>query len=305
MIKNYLIVLFILAQSCANPKVTGENKKNNNINETVVVGVDSAEKEQLVLNQGPSMDPVSRTKKTQATKVLGIFLTGGTYRAFAYPEILNEFDKSSIKVHLISGYEMGALVAALFAKYGSAREIEWRIFKLKNDLKESSPFSRNWLEALNKFIDSTFKDDGIQDFKIVLALPVYDKQNKKYNFIKRGRTSDVLKEHFKYFYLKSLSKEQSEDSEIDLAGLSLDIPIVIKSSGEDNSFIPKDPIEGNSLIKVSLNQNIVERILFLDTKNQSVSDLKNLAEFIQRNKPATKVFVNNLMREMKNEENHY
>jgi len=300
--KFSLIIVFLFIQSCATSKNVAE-KKNLNINETVVVAVDPESKEQLVVNQGPSMDPVAKSKLTQATKVLGVFLTGGTYRAFAYPEVLNEFDKSAIKVHLISGYEMGALVAALFAKYGSAREIEWRIFKLRNELKESTPFSKDWMKSLSKFIESVFGNDGIQDYKVVLALPVYDNVNKKFNFIKRGIVAVSLKDHFNYFY-NSLTKDSPEKIEIDLASLRLDIPIVIDSilNSETNKL---DKVEKTSKLKVSLNQNDVKRILLLDSKNQSASDLKNLADFIQKNKPATKEFVNNLLREMKNEENYY
>ncbi|PIP92725.1 MAG: hypothetical protein COW00_05325 [Bdellovibrio sp. CG12_big_fil_rev_8_21_14_0_65_39_13] len=302
MIKFFLIFIILFIHSCANPQLESEKKKLN-INETVVVSVDSGSKEQLVVNQGPSMDPVSKNKTAQASKVLGVFLTGGTYRAFAYPEVLNEFDKNAIRVHLISGYEMGALVAALFAKYGSAREIEWRIFKLRNQLKEHTPFSREWMKSLDQFIDSIFGVDGIQDYKVVLALPAYDSINKKFVFLKRGNVATSLKNHFDYFY-RSLAKDQNDKKEIDLASLRLDIPIVIDSvlNSEQGNI---DKIEKTSFLKVSINQNDVKRILILDSKNQSASDLRNLADFIQRNKPATKEFVNNLLREMKNEENHY
>jgi NTE family protein len=76
--------------------------------------------------------PVLPAEK-QAPPKLGIILGPGGLRTYAEIGFVEELSKAQIPVAAIAGIETGALVAALYANKGQAFEVEWQMFKLKEE----------------------------------------------------------------------------------------------------------------------------------------------------------------------------
>ena len=64
---------------------------------------------------------------------LALILGPGGLRAYAHAGLLQELAKAKIPVYSVSGLEMGALPAALFALKGQPFEPEWQMMKMKED----------------------------------------------------------------------------------------------------------------------------------------------------------------------------
>lgn len=64
---------------------------------------------------------------------IGIILGPGAVRAFAHIGILQEIGKSKVPVHAIVGIELGALVGSIYASKGQAYDVEWQMFKIKEE----------------------------------------------------------------------------------------------------------------------------------------------------------------------------
>lgn len=144
---------------------------------------------------GPALNTESSsTTLTEQTKiipepVIGLILGPGLYRSFATIGLLKAFAKKNIKISIISGQEMSAIVALYYARDLSVSSFEWQLYKLARSGEFGlAPYSEKWREkTLNKLLDE-FKKTQFEDLKLPSFLSLY---NKKTNLIEHFAKGQV------------------------------------------------------------------------------------------------------------------
>lgn len=132
-------------------------------------------------------------------KKIGLILGPGGMKTYAYINVLREFDKNKVEISAISGIEFGALAAALYAQKGSANDVEWQMYKLKEeDLIKKNLFGKPEmlldLRSQTSKYKSFFTVNQIESFKVPFACPSLSlKQAKTYIFGKGEVTNTLLR----------------------------------------------------------------------------------------------------------------
>jgi len=98
--------------------------------------------------------------KENKIKKIDLYLLASGSNAYAYVGLLKKLSKMSrVRVVGISGSGFSSIIAALYAKYKSANMVEWKLFKMRDDLMESQFYSKSWRDRLITFIDNEFSED--------------------------------------------------------------------------------------------------------------------------------------------------
>ncbi|MGZ3769259.1 MAG: patatin-like phospholipase family protein [Bdellovibrio sp.] len=117
---------------------------------------------------------------------IGFILGAGGAKTFAHIGFLHEIQKAKVPIYAIGGVEFAAPMAALYANKEQANEVEWQMFKLKDE----DIFKKNLLGAASKnndvtllkdFLGTVFGRMNAADFRIPFACPSYNlKRNQVY-----------------------------------------------------------------------------------------------------------------------------
>lgn len=120
----------------------------------------------------------------------GLALGGGGARGLAHIGVLKVLEKENIKVDVITGCSMGALIGGLYAYLGSAKEVEEFIYETVihpkflelgiNKLSESEKPDKNYFEQFFGYLDKRY-----QVLKSLNHLSYFDEEttNEMYNLI--------------------------------------------------------------------------------------------------------------------------
>jgi len=146
------------------------------------------------------------TGKEQSFKdkepILALILGPGLNRTLGYSYFLKGLIRNDIKVAMISGSGMGAVVASYYASGKSPEKIEWLFYKFLNEVKGKRAFSKNWKSELQKKLLKDFKHSKIQELDTTLVLPVFDKKKFKVVNLKRGSLYSSLQAQFRFYHAK-------------------------------------------------------------------------------------------------------
>lgn len=127
---------------------------------------------------------------------IGIILSGGGARTYGHIGFLQEMARLKIPVHAIAGIEFGAPMAALYANKGLANEVEWQMFKLKDeDLVRKSLLSSNKsndISSLNDFMRLSFGKLKVEDFRLGFACPALNLSKGQVYLMSRGSVDALL-----------------------------------------------------------------------------------------------------------------
>lgn len=127
---------------------------------------------------------------------IGIILGPGGAKAYAHIGVLQEFQKNKIPVHSIVGIEMGALAASLYAWRASVNDVEWQMFKLKEDdmIKKSFMSSNKVpeIKVLNSFFKTTFQGLKVEDLKKPFACPALNLNKNQIFVMSKGPLDQLL-----------------------------------------------------------------------------------------------------------------
>lgn len=120
----------------------------------------------------------------------GLALGGGGARGLAHIGVLKVLEKENIKVDVITGCSMGALIGGMYAYLGSAKEVEEFIYETVihpkflelgiNKLNESKKPDKNYFEQFFDYLDKRY-----QVLKSLNHLSYFDEEatNEIYNLI--------------------------------------------------------------------------------------------------------------------------
>lgn len=204
------IVLFIFALSCgSNPKKQenneGQGPTYGEVNLKMGEGpstkeLDIAEDSANPLNKiGGDKNPVLRSNGP----IICLFFGPGLLNSLALVRAIKVIEQSQIKIHMVSGVGFGAVLAALYAKFGSSGKTEWEIFKILRSTFEKHPvMDIKWMKLFSKNLNKLFGATAIEDLDASLFLPLLSKANQSVIYQKKGKIGPIL-DH--YLGLKSQS----------------------------------------------------------------------------------------------------
>jgi NTE family protein len=128
---------------------------------------------------------------------IGIILGAGGARTYAHIGFLHELSKLKIPVTAIGGIEFGSPLAALYANKELANDVEWQMFKLKDEevLKKSllgSSSRNNDVTTIKDFMQTSFARLSPQDFRLPFACPTYNFAKNQVYLMNRGSMDQIL-----------------------------------------------------------------------------------------------------------------
>ncbi|MNJ93473.1 hypothetical protein D3C87_111550 [compost metagenome] len=128
---------------------------------------------------------------------IGIILGGGGARTYAHIGFLHELSKLKVPVTAIGGIEFGSPMAALYANKELANDVEWQMFKLKEEdiVKKSllgATNKNNDVTVLKDFIQTSFARVSPEDFRVPFACPSYHFPRNQTYLMNKGSIEQVL-----------------------------------------------------------------------------------------------------------------
>lgn len=165
----------------------------------VPMAVSVGEKEPIVVNETESATPTLETATNTSAETkpkLALVFGPGLNRAAGYSAFLKELKKQNISAQIVSGSGMGAIIAAHYAAGKTPQKMEWLFFKFFNETRGKKPYSRSWLKSLEEVFLKEFQKTQIQDLKIHLVVPVYQKNPPGIKNFDKGNLFELLKAQF-------------------------------------------------------------------------------------------------------------
>ncbi len=143
---------------------------------------------------GPGDETIANeVSKPSARSLVGALVLGpGLYNVAGQVAALTQLKKLDPAPRIITGFGLGAWIASLYAFGQTPQLIEWKLFKFFSDAKDLKPFSKQWREELAKNMLEDLGDVDLSEAKMILLLPVYDKNAEKVVYLKRGNLQKLL-----------------------------------------------------------------------------------------------------------------
>lgn len=128
---------------------------------------------------------------------IGVILGAGGAKTFAHIGFLHELVRAKVPVVAVGGVEFAAPIAALYANKEQANDVEWQMFKMKEEdvVKKSllgAVNKNNEVTALNEFLGNAFHRVKVEDFRLPFACPSYNLQKNQVYLMNRGGLDQVM-----------------------------------------------------------------------------------------------------------------
>jgi NTE family protein len=139
---------------------------------------------------------VGLQNKNQNLKI-GLILGPGAAKTYAHIGVLQELQRQKIPIHAVVGVEFAAPMAALFAWKGLANDVEWQMFKLKEEsFSNTRLLSNNSLPIqmgdIKDFIKTVFYGLKAEDLKKPFACPSLNMNKNQFFMLSRGQLEQML-----------------------------------------------------------------------------------------------------------------
>ncbi|MEK6772594.1 MAG: patatin-like phospholipase family protein [Bdellovibrionota bacterium] len=149
-----------------------------------------------LFNQQP-IEPQNQNIQFSKLPKIGLILGPGGAKTFAHIGVLQELQKAKIPVFAVSGLEFAAPMAALYAWKGFANDVEWQMFKIKEDeiLKKgliSSTTKPADMTDMRDFIKTIFQKLKVEDLKKPFACPALNISKNQIYMMSRGSLDQLL-----------------------------------------------------------------------------------------------------------------
>lgn len=128
---------------------------------------------------------------------IGIILGGGGAKTYAHIGFLHELSRAKVPVHSMGGIEFAAPIAALYANKEQANDVEWQMFKLKDEevIKKSllgSVNKNNEVTVLKEFVGTAFNRAKPEDFRLPFSCPSYNMKKNQVYLMNRGSVEQLM-----------------------------------------------------------------------------------------------------------------
>ena len=158
--------------------------------------------------------------------VIALVLGPGLYRSAGHISLIKNLSSKKIKTNIILGSGFSAIVGAMYAFGMTPSRIEWQFYKFIRAVKNKKPYTKPWQKVVEKTLLKLFEGKNIEEAKLILVIPVYDRNKKNVVFLSRGSLYQALQANlitssssrFKYssplkknFYKKEIIKKMGAD----------------------------------------------------------------------------------------------
>lgn len=128
---------------------------------------------------------------------IGLILGPGGARAYGHIGAVQNFSRLKVPIHATVGIEWGAPAAALLSSKGQVYDMEWQMFKLKDEeLSRKSLIGSNAkpidVGALKEFFQSAFGKQRVEDFRLPFGCPAYNIAKNQVYMMSRGSVDQLL-----------------------------------------------------------------------------------------------------------------
>lgn len=199
MLRNNLALLILIAalalvsacqhKSVATPDLSGVALDNDDEKGTPQINPNAPS-----IGIGPENESTTthQGELSERSLVGALVLGPGLYNVAGQVASLALIKKLEPAPRIITGHGLGAWVASLYAFGQTPQLIEWKLFKFFSDAKELAPFSAQWREELASNMLGDLGDVDLSEAKMILLLPVYDKEAGQVVYLKRGNLRKLL-----------------------------------------------------------------------------------------------------------------
>lgn len=143
----------------------------------------------------PPAPPVS--SPIPAIPKIGLILGPGGARAYGHIGALQNLSRLKVPIYATVGIEWGAPAAALLSSKGQVYDVEWQMFKLKDDelAKKSligSSSKANDVMALKEFFQTAFGNQKVESFRHPFGCPAYNIAKNQVYMMSRGQVDQLM-----------------------------------------------------------------------------------------------------------------
>ncbi|MCK5882532.1 MAG: patatin-like phospholipase family protein [Bacteriovoracaceae bacterium] len=192
--------LSILIQGCSTVNTT---KRSSVRDFGVAVDVGQKATSSLDISRTSSAGPVITENndvinvEQKQQDVVALILGPGGNRTAGHVGFIKALEEHKLKVHIVTGTGLGAVVAALYASGKRSDRIEWFFYKLFNKTKNFTPYSQNWLEVTQIMLREEFGSKRIEELPTATIIPLYDLKERRIHYFSRGPVVELLSENLK------------------------------------------------------------------------------------------------------------
>lgn len=236
-------------------------------------GCSSVPTEPTVSESPPAVPAAAAALRAQPK--IGLILGPGGWKAMAAIGVLREFEKNGIPIHAISGLEMGAVVAGLYAQNPSANFVEWTLGKIKSEsLHPTKIFGRPSPQGRFSAVADVVREASkqpIQATKLPFACPGFTIATERSGMLKAGALDEVLA-------ICSVSPPVFAADGPVVSAVS-DIPLAaewLRSKGAE-LIVLVNPMAAGTLLKGQA--SVTERLLWHEVR-QSISNQSKSIDFV-------------------------
>jgi len=214
-----ILIIYLLLTGCSAQKTSSEF-------ETVSMnsGVDTELKisENQTETYGPDNQNANEEIKalTEKEPVISLSVYSSLYSSLALVDLFKRLEKEQLNISMIDANGFAAVVAALYAKEKSSNALEWKLFSLLKKIEGIKPYSKEWKEVVESFLEDEFKNMRLEQLKIFLKIPFLS--NEKMILLKTGKITEVLLKNLdlndneNYFKRPAIYKRDLMESASDL-----------------------------------------------------------------------------------------
>ena len=130
----------------------------------------------------------AETKKLRIAVSLG----PGIYRTINYVSFLKFLERQNLAPDIITGTDFGAIIAAMYAVGMTPEVIEWNFYKYFKEKKKNKPYEKEWINEVDEFFLTKFKNTNIQDTKKKFFITLLDHNTHKTYYFDKGNIRDLL-----------------------------------------------------------------------------------------------------------------
>lgn len=221
------------------------------------------------VNQGTE---IKRPRTIPEVPKIGIILGPGGSRVYGQIGVLQELQKNKIPIHSVAGIELGALVGSLYAWRGSVNDVEWQMFKIK----EEDLFKKNILTgkkttdvtSLSPILKTAFNNLKSEDLKKHFSCPALNLQNSQIYMMNKGFLEQMLPFCLPYPPLFKPYKNN--------IGSTRDLKVVadyLRSQGA-NYIVFVNVLGGDAFKKPIYDENSTENLLWAELSSDLTKQLR-------------------------------
>lgn len=155
-------------------------------------------KYETALPESPRVaEPPPVASPIPAIPKIGLILGPGGARAYGHIGALQNLSRLKVPIYATVGIEWGAPAAALLSSKGQVYDVEWQMFKLKDEelTKKSligASAKPNDVTSLKDFFQTAFGKQRVEEFRHPFACPAYNIAKNQVYMMSRGRVEQLM-----------------------------------------------------------------------------------------------------------------